>query len=220
MSALPVTHQVAIPAGRGMKNAGFAAVVGAIRDAERCDRCHKTRAVLNVAAHHQVFRGERVSAETHCTCVDGPAAGLVEIELQQALHSCARGTFPTARVQRVYRVYDESAVGEIRAAIVMHGGRVELYRFVIEERAVDGADVETMALELLDVAEPAQVVLPDFVRMVFDESPRFATQPDAIRAVEAALAGHAGRALTQSEQLAAGMEVALEWNRRAQAGAL
>lgn len=42
-----------------------------LRDSDLCGECGKTRAVMNIA--RRGFTPERVTAETHCACVGGPA---------------------------------------------------------------------------------------------------------------------------------------------------
>lgn len=54
----------------------FHEAVAALRHANRCDVCGKTRTVINIAPrrgiHHQ-WKDEPVSPATHCACPDGPA---------------------------------------------------------------------------------------------------------------------------------------------------
>jgi hypothetical protein len=48
-------------------------VMAALRNSDRCPDCKKTRTVLNIAARHSSYRAERVTPETHCACIGGPA---------------------------------------------------------------------------------------------------------------------------------------------------
>jgi hypothetical protein len=56
------------------------AAIDQIRNADLCETCERTRAVMNVAGptrgFHTPFKSEHVSPQTHCSCVDGPVGSV------------------------------------------------------------------------------------------------------------------------------------------------
>jgi acetyl esterase/lipase len=81
MAARNAPSIVALPGG---SHASFGAVVKAMREQAKCAACGKTSLVFNVSAiplerrgRGTTFRPERVSLETHCACVGGPAHHLL-----------------------------------------------------------------------------------------------------------------------------------------------
>lgn len=51
----------------------LAQVAADLKRASICPTCGKSTVVLNTAAYRQPFKGEPVSATTHCDCRSGPA---------------------------------------------------------------------------------------------------------------------------------------------------
>jgi hypothetical protein len=59
------------PATAARGNVPFHTFMRLMRENLACPECGKSRGVANVAARG--FKPERITAETHCTCVGGPA---------------------------------------------------------------------------------------------------------------------------------------------------
>ena len=54
--------------------------INAIRDSYRCERCGKTRALVNVAAysHRRSYAAEAINPAIHCLCPDSPLLAHVQ----------------------------------------------------------------------------------------------------------------------------------------------
>lgn len=69
----PMTAADVLAEHQATPQVSFSVLVGALRAANACGACGKTRVVLNISGHGRPFRAERVSPATHCACEGGPA---------------------------------------------------------------------------------------------------------------------------------------------------